>query len=284
MEKFELCYEILDVKPRQWLVPQLLHPSQPKYEWPPSGNLSLRYRYDFMPKGLMSRIIVRLHRFITRPDLAWQRGALFERLGTRAEIMETVKEKDTISIRVQGDDPLLRMEFRSIIDEEFDKLHKTFKNLKVEKLIPCNCIVCIKSPKPHFYEYSDLSTRLLKDKLTVECSKSYEDVNVKALLMGIGDGKEGHARKDKDMVEEWATQKQYLNRTPIEQLIANNNIPKALKLLRNKIEDHTETIMMESQWNKLREDENMGTLSYGITTQRRNQIIKAILDMAKEVQ
>ena len=39
----------------------------------------LRYRYDFLPKGMISRLTVRLHRFVRNPEMAWVTGVLFER-------------------------------------------------------------------------------------------------------------------------------------------------------------------------------------------------------------
>ena len=280
MEKFELCYEILDSKPRQWLVPQLLPPSQPRYEWSVKDNLSLRYRYDFMPKGLLSRIVVRLHHFVTRPDLAWQRGALLERLGTKAEIMEL--EKDMIRIRVQGDDPFLRKELRSIIAEEFDRLHGTFEKLHVEKLVPCKCSSCATAVEPNFYEYSDLDTRRKKNKTTVECRISYDDVEVVSLLEGIGRVEDGPRVSKSEIRERLTTHQIRVARSPIEQHIANNNMTGALELLRTLLPETTEMLILENQWNQLRQDENAGLLSYEKTTIRRNQIIKALLDLSKK--
>ncbi|MEK7254751.1 MAG: COR domain-containing protein, partial [Bacteroidota bacterium] len=160
MLKFELCYELPDSQPRQWLVPQLLPDSQPDdHHWEEHGNLSLRYRYDFLPKGLLSRIIVRLHRFVSRPDLAWRSGVLLERLGAKAEVMELAGERDVIRIRVSGNDPALRKELLVVLAEEFDKLHDSFSNLKVEKLIPCICEKCQSETEPYFYEFNNLLRR-----------------------------------------------------------------------------------------------------------------------------
>jgi internalin A len=59
-------------------------PSKPEAlsNWQQPGNLTLRFRYEFLPKGIVSRLIVRMHRFVTHPDLSWISGALFERGGT----------------------------------------------------------------------------------------------------------------------------------------------------------------------------------------------------------
>ena len=81
MQRFELCYELADSKPQTWLAPQLLPPAKPVAlaDWGKPEDLVLRYRYDFMPKGIISRLTVRLHRFVRNPEMAWVTGVLFER-------------------------------------------------------------------------------------------------------------------------------------------------------------------------------------------------------------
>jgi Leucine-rich repeat (LRR) protein len=84
MQRFELCYELRDSRPATWLAPQLLPPAKPKElaGWGNSDNLVLRYQYGFLPKGIISRLTVRLHRFVRNPEMAWVTGVLFERDGT----------------------------------------------------------------------------------------------------------------------------------------------------------------------------------------------------------
>jgi len=85
MEKFELCYLLPDSNPKIWLAPQLLPPSKPTElnDWAKAGDLVLRYRYEFLPKGMINRLMVRKHYFVPRPELAWLTGVLFERNGTQ---------------------------------------------------------------------------------------------------------------------------------------------------------------------------------------------------------
>jgi internalin A len=72
MEKFELCYLLPGNQPPTWLAPQLLSPSRPECatDWAKPSDLVLAYRYDFLPKGLVSRLMVRLHSFVKQPSLA----------------------------------------------------------------------------------------------------------------------------------------------------------------------------------------------------------------------
>ncbi|WP_287255931.1 COR domain-containing protein, partial [Moorena sp. SIO4E2] len=76
MKKFQLCYEIPDCKDT-FIAPQLLSDNQPDYDWNPSHNLILRYAYpDFMPKGIITRLIVVMHQYIDQQQYVWKSGVI----------------------------------------------------------------------------------------------------------------------------------------------------------------------------------------------------------------
>lgn len=64
-QRFELCYGLADSRPPAWLAPQWLPPAKPAALQGRARpeDLVLRYAYDFMPKGMLSRLTVRMHRF-----------------------------------------------------------------------------------------------------------------------------------------------------------------------------------------------------------------------------
>lgn len=185
MERFELCYPLRDSEPRTWLIPQLLPPSKPGslQEWGKPADLVLRYRYQFLPKGILSRLTVRLHRFVQDPQLAWTTGALFEREGSQllAELLPSGLE---VELRARGHE---RKALLSVISSDLDALNDSFKGLKdkVDLLVPCLCAKCSAARTPHFYERKDLLLRKERNRRTVECKNSYEDVDVHELLEGI---------------------------------------------------------------------------------------------------
>lgn len=180
MMKFELCYELKDTREVTWLAPQLLPAQSPAdIQWDYSGNLVMKYVYDFMPKGLLSRFIVRMHRYVT--DISWKSGVILERKQAKALVTETYGTRE-IMVRVKGNDP---RELMTIIAEEFQLMHNLFPNLKVKQFVPCICSDCQQQETPFFYNYEDLLRRKEKGKLTVECGNSYKDVPVTALLEGI---------------------------------------------------------------------------------------------------
>ena len=185
MQKFELCYRLPDAIPETWLATQLLPPSKPVQldKWEQPGDLVLRYRYDFMPKGLISRLMVRLHRFVPQPDLGWVTGVLFERDGSQV-LVEIPPKGGEIALRARGSE---RKELLSVIAADLDALNDSFHGLKerVEKLVPCNCTQCRKQSNPESFEQKRLLQRKRDGKLKVECPTSYEDVDVLELLDGI---------------------------------------------------------------------------------------------------
>lgn len=177
MKKFFLAYEIGNKK--EFIVPDRLPEEQPNYDWMEANNLFMRYSYDiFMPKGLMSQIIVEMHAYINDHDLVWGRGVILEREKTKAEILETYDSR-TIEIRISGKN---RRDFMTIISETIDNVNGQYEKLQVDKLIPCTCSDCKTIQKPHFHEYQDLKRRIERGRREIECPLSYEMVNVRSLI------------------------------------------------------------------------------------------------------
>lgn len=182
MEKFELCYKLPDEKMETWLAPQLLSVLQPDaLVWDERDNLQIRYEYEFMPKGLLSQHIVRMHRYVRQPDLAWKSGVVFERAGSQALVTEAWGSRN-IRLRARG--PQAK-ELLTLLAEDFDKMHERLEGLRVKKMIPCNCRACAGTAEPHFYEHDDLARRKSLGKRTIECKISFDDVTVTDLLDGV---------------------------------------------------------------------------------------------------
>jgi hypothetical protein len=55
MMQFELCYQVDQAKPCVYIVPEMLPDSASQdYNWHSNNDLPLQYRYDFMPKGILT--------------------------------------------------------------------------------------------------------------------------------------------------------------------------------------------------------------------------------------
>ena len=179
MMKFEMCNKLQETK-NHFLIPQLLPNSKPNGLFSLGANsLQLRYRYDFLPKGLISRFIVRTHEYIENHENSWKSGVQLKRDKAIAFIEESYNQ-NLISIHVSGEN---QKEFMTIVSEEMDKLNRTYQGIKVEKLVPCNCVSCKQNAEPHFYEYRNLFNRIRKGKKTIECQNDpFDDVDVIGLV------------------------------------------------------------------------------------------------------
>ena len=186
MEKFELCYKLPDQRTDTWLMPQLLSPSAQEAvaNWAQSDDLVLTYQYDFLPKGLVSRLMVRMHRFVLQPDLCWGSGTLFEKGDTQLLASLASASGQEVELRARGPEA---KSLRDVIASDLDALNATFEGLrdKVRKLVPCICSQCRQSTNSARYEEPRLLKRKADGKLSIECPESYEDVSVHELLNGL---------------------------------------------------------------------------------------------------
>jgi internalin A len=177
MMRFKLCYEIPH-RPRTYIAPQLLSPNQPEYAWDDTDNLILRYHYDFMPKGMLTRFTVEMHRLIDS-DLVWKEGIILTEENARAEVIETYSQKE-IRIRVSG---FPKKDLLTCIRHEFKKIHDSYEKLRYQELIPCNCPTCKGSQNPHAYTLQKLQERLQNKRDEIECDKPpYHKANVHSLI------------------------------------------------------------------------------------------------------
>ena len=150
MMKFQLCYELPGGD--AYISPQLLTPSQPSYSWDGSGNVVVRYEYEFMPKGLVTRFIVALNHLIADQDLVWKNGVILERNDTRAEVVEDYSHR-RISVRVEGTDSRGLL---AIVDDQLERIHRSFNRLKYDRFLPCNCAVCRTRKEPYMFPLEEL--------------------------------------------------------------------------------------------------------------------------------
>ncbi|MEO0704656.1 MAG: COR domain-containing protein [Cyanobacteria bacterium J06649_5] len=180
MIKFRMCYEIPS-RQGNYIIPQLLRLDSPKeIKWDDLENLVLIYRYPFMPRGIVSQLIVRMNSLIYENSF-WRSGVILHREGMMARVIEDYRSQSgEIEIRVLG---TRKRDFLGEIVTELDKITSTFNNIKCEKLVPCHCISCKGSIKPHLYKFENLKERLRDGKFTVECNcRPYDAVEIHSLI------------------------------------------------------------------------------------------------------
>jgi len=176
MINFKLCYKIPNSP--FYIAPQLLSEQQPAYEWDASDNRTLRYTYEFMPKGILTQFIVAMHTQIENQALVWKTGVVLAHEGTRAQVIENYGTRQ-VQVHVAG---AHKRDLLTIVMHELDKIHASYPRLKYDKWIPCNCAACQAAAEPSYFKFEVLQRAMAKRRETIQCQVSFEDVNVRGLI------------------------------------------------------------------------------------------------------
>ena len=176
--KFELCFK---VNGNKYLAPQLLPTEKHEFNFPAFSNIiHFEIQYKFMPKGLLTRFIVKRSEDIYKAKY-WRYGVILKYNDSFAQIEEHYFDRKIV-VQVSGSDSKLLLE---LIRKTFDEIHANFKNLEIQERIPCNCSECLESDVPHFYNYNVLQKYLYKRKTHITCEISLEDIPVKTIIDNV---------------------------------------------------------------------------------------------------
>ncbi len=176
-EEFKICYQH---KKGYYLAPQLFSDKVIKYEWRTNhSNLVFRYNYKFMPKGILSQLIVMLHRYIYK-DTFWKYGVLFDYKNTRAIVTENrIENQNIIEIKVEGTE---KRDLLRIIGEKIEGINESYTNLVCEEEFACNCSECEKPDNKHYFNLKTINNFINKKRKNLLCSNSAEEVEINCLL------------------------------------------------------------------------------------------------------
>ncbi|MDM8524009.1 COR domain-containing protein [Desulfococcaceae bacterium HSG8] len=174
MENFELAFP--SGKDR-YIVAELLFPKRVEYEWDFRGCLQFEYHYDFLPAGLINRLIVRMHEYLIEHNgkkLCWREGAYFEYEESQAMAKFNPYAK-VATIQTSG---IGKRDFLAVIRSHFGELHKTIRKIRYKEMVPCTC-----TPDCRYrFDYNFLLKCEEKGKTTQTCQVTVEEVDVEALL------------------------------------------------------------------------------------------------------
>ena len=174
-EKFELCFEL---KPGHYLAPQLLPVDEIDYTWNSNAEqYQHEYRYQFMPKGILTRFIVKQHRHIYQ-NTYWRYGVLLEVNNTRAIIKEMYFDRK-ISVTVEGEN---KQELLKMVRDSIQSINQSYNNVAVTEMLQCQCLVCKSASEPHFYRLDVLQRYIQRGKLHIDCEKSLETIEVRDIV------------------------------------------------------------------------------------------------------
>ncbi len=188
MNEFKMCY--LNDSTKRYVVPsklQLDPPENPK--WNDNENVSLHLQYDWLPRPLVTQLMVTLHKFIAEEQTwIWRRGAVIDGAeldakDAQARIVENLKgNKIEISARGKLSEYLIK----SIMDK-WKELNQLYEGkVEVNRIIICNCERCKVEKHPFEFDYGDvLDAKAANDKL--RCNKSRRDMTASEILRGVFD-------------------------------------------------------------------------------------------------
>ncbi len=190
-DSFEVAYKISGIKD-EYIAPQLLSLTQPDCEWDRTGTLQFRYFYPFMPKGIVTRLIVRMHdaiKYENGKGLVWRTGIVFEKMGCVAKVEETkivATGQQVIAIEINGHQPNRKLLLYDIC-RTIEGIHKdSFSNINFERQIPCNCEYCKTLEEPGFFDYSLLVEYVNEGVDKVRCKiKVRNELLIQSLLHHI---------------------------------------------------------------------------------------------------
>ena len=176
--KFDLCFEL---KTGEYLVPRLLPVDEVEHSWEfTPHNTKVEFRYKFMPKGILARLIVKMNPDI-QDDQYWRYGVILEYEDTYAIIKEKYFE-NKITIELKGKN--IR-EFLFLIRKNISEIHKDFNKLDVNEMVPCTCQFCTKDENPHFYPFTLLKRYENNGLNDIRCDISLQEVPVFKLTSNI---------------------------------------------------------------------------------------------------
>jgi hypothetical protein len=178
MKRFELCFQVPDSQ--NYIIPELLSTTRPNFVWNEENNLHFNFEYDFMPSGILTRLIVRMHGY-AHGETYWKNGVVFVNDGSQALVVAYPLQR-RISIQIDGDE---RSSMLSMIRREIEIIHKSMNQPKIRELIPCVCSECKVSDSPYMHDFDYLKRAKKRQKWTVECKNSLEEVRVDSILKDI---------------------------------------------------------------------------------------------------
>ncbi len=130
MKKFELCFEIDN---NSVLIPDLLEVQETKFDFDYDNSLKFVIEYDFLPRSVMPRFIVKMHKDI-KEDLRWRTGVILEDSTFHSTaIVRSDDEAKKIYIYVNGEQ---KRDYFSVIRHAFLTINRGFEKLKFIEKVP----------------------------------------------------------------------------------------------------------------------------------------------------
>ncbi len=183
MINFELCYK---VDKSNFIAPQLLPSDKPQtleafLDEKKTYNYELHFK--FLPKGVLPKLIVKLHEYIYG-DILWKYGVVLKVNNSFVLIQEKyLTSPKKIIIKFLNE---VNSHFLFKVLESIEKIINEFKKLEITKHITCYCKDCNLLETPMLFNIDHLYKRLERNKFTIECDMSLDNINILDLFDTYG--------------------------------------------------------------------------------------------------
>ena len=189
MKNYQICFELPGT--RTYIAPELLSANPADYKpIKKAGRLTFIYRYDFMPAGLISRLIVKLHHHLDGEGF-WRYGLVAKFGDARAVVIEDDQIRQ-VRIEIEGAADAKR-DLLAIIRKAFDDIYHEFnRKIEYEERIPCICPPCVAASEnggePHYFNWRTVQRYAREPIDTIRCDVSLKEVSVPKLMGQVADG------------------------------------------------------------------------------------------------
>ncbi len=130
MKKFELCYQL---DGESVLVPDLLEKEEKDFSFDYDSALKFVLQYDFLPRSVMPRFMVRMHRDIDG-ELRWRTGMVLKDDAFEARaVVKADEDAKKISLFLQGKQ---KAYYFAVLRHTFRDINGTFKKMEAAERIP----------------------------------------------------------------------------------------------------------------------------------------------------
>ncbi len=186
LREFKICFQRQNKE--EYIVPALMDAAPPNEvkNWTSTDCKKVVFHFPFMPKGLVNQLTADMHKHIMDEiKHVWAYGILLhyaDENTTQAYIVENTYKRE-IQIEVKG---MYAAQFIGVIIQSLKTIIDTYKGLKNEMRIPCNCEKCIVHSDPQIYTEAELIERLKEDRTQVFCKRYDDKIDMQPILESIG--------------------------------------------------------------------------------------------------
>lgn len=255
MKKFELLFE-MPHKPQHYIAPQLL-PLNPPENLPAlsSNHATLVYRYKFLHKGVIGRIITKLNKYAAL-GCYWKHGILLEQENTKA-LVKVMPQHKQLWVKIDAGP---KKEFlKEVIQQGLQEINT---DIEVEICIP---YTSTQAQTTHFFTLESLELRIEKGIEEVECPLSFEKVSI-AYLLGEESDNQPTTATPIQKIKHWITLGQ-LDRA----------LERALEISQVNGEIHNKLLLLQATYANLHDQEMLGLLTVAEIAQQKTKITQALL-------